>query len=62
MSIECPERFDLPFLHYAATFNRVRGKRIIEKLEKRNDTKRILILNNDAETEKFITEISLKKQ
>ena len=61
MAIGCPEKLDFSFLHYVATFNSTRGKRIIANLKKLSDTKRILILDDDVATEKFVTETSLKK-
>lgn len=54
MSVGCNERFDLEFYHYVATFNLIRRKSLLKKLEKIQDQKNILIFKNDQETEKYL--------
>lgn len=54
----CEERFDLEFYHYVATFNLVRRKKLLEKLEKLQDKKHILILKNNQEVENYFKSLT----
>ena len=58
MAEGCKERFDFEFLHYVATFNITRGKKLLKKLKKLEKTKQVFILNNDRATEKFIDSLT----
>ena len=58
MSAGCPERLDPFFLHYVATFNKKKRPKIIERLVKISDTKRVLTFRGDTEVRRFIAEIS----
>lgn len=55
MTEECRERFDLGFYHYVATFNLLRRKPILKKLEQAKNNKKIHIFKNDKETERYLT-------
>ena len=50
----CPERYDLEFLHYVATFNLTRRKFLLRKLEPLRTQKRVVILRNDREVTDFL--------
>jgi len=54
----CMERFDLNFYHYVATFNLLRRKGILDKLERVRDKKRIIIFKSDSDSVKFLGEIN----
>jgi len=53
----CKERFDLAFYHYVATYNLVRRKSLMNKMEKLKEEKRILIFKNDKEADVFLKEL-----
>jgi len=57
MSEGCGERFDWQFYHYVATYNSTRRKKILAKLDKVKDSKKVLIFNNDKETDNFLKEL-----
>lgn len=59
MSEGCPERFDLDFLHYVASFNFVKRKGILSKMQKVNKHKNCLVLQNDKEADEFLETISV---
>lgn len=50
----CPERFNLDFYHYVATFNLVRRKRLLEKLNGLSEEKKVLVFRSDEETQDFL--------
>ena len=50
----CRERFDFEFLHYVATYNLIRGKSIMKKLDSFEADKRIIVLGSDNEVNKFL--------
>jgi len=54
----CKERFDLNFYHYVATYNLVRRKSILEKLDKLKERKQILIFKSNKESDKFLRKIN----
>ena len=58
MSDGCHERFDFEFYHYVATFNLVRRKRMLKKLESLKDRKQIHILQNDQEVDDYLKNLS----
>jgi adenylate kinase family enzyme len=53
----CKERFDIEFLHYVATFNFIKRKRILEKLEALKNEKVVKIFKKDMEATKFLHSI-----
>jgi len=57
MPNNCPERLDFPFLHYVATYNIKRGKKISKKLKSLKNTKNVFIFKNDAQTASFLEKI-----
>lgn len=57
MAEGCRERFDLNFLHYVITFKRKRGRKLVEKLRKLEDSKHVFIFNNDLETSRYLKSI-----
>lgn len=54
MTDGCPERFDLQFLHYVATFNIVKRKGILERMGKVDTEKNCIILRNDTDADVFL--------
>ena len=57
MSIGCHERFDFEFYHYVATYNLVRRKKLLEKINRFKNDKEILIFNNDQESETYLQKL-----
>lgn len=53
----CKERFDFDFLHYVATYNLIRKKGLLKKLDALRGDKRIITLKNDADIQAFLSEI-----
>jgi len=53
----CTERFDLNFYHYVATYNLVRRKGTLEKLDRLKGEKQILIFKTDKESDNFLKKI-----
>lgn len=56
----CNERFDLAFLHYVATFNIIKRRRILEKLERLKSEKVVKIIKTDFDASQYLD--SLKYQ
>ncbi len=56
MPSHCPERFDLAFLHYVATFNLIRRKGILKKLEAVAHEKQVLVFTSDKQAADFLNE------
>lgn len=54
MTEGCPERFDLEFLHYVATFNWVKRKGILKQLDRVKGSKSIQVFKNDREAAAFL--------
>ncbi len=54
MPAGCRERFSFEFLHYVATYNLIRGKSILRKLNGLSEEKRIIILESDKEVDQFL--------
>ncbi len=54
MSKGCKERFDFNFYHYVATFNLLRRKSLISKLNYLSKNKKIVILKNDNQVSQFL--------
>lgn len=54
MTEGCPERLDFEFLHYVATFNLVKRKAILGKLDKVKDQKVLKVFKNDRDAEAFL--------
>ncbi|MFT6338186.1 MAG: adenylate kinase family enzyme [Saprospiraceae bacterium] len=50
----CRERFDFEFLHYVATYNLIRGKSILKKLNSFETDKRIVVLGSDNEVNRLL--------
>ena len=51
----CKERLDFAFLHYVATFNIIKRKKNLAKLESLKTSKKIIIFKNDTEADRFLT-------
>lgn len=60
MGKDCKERFNLAFIHYVATFNWVRRKKLLQKLNLIKGKKKVVIFNNDQASNDFLEQ--LKKQ
>lgn len=58
MTENCPERFDLAFFHYVATFNLRRRRALIEKIEATSGEKEVHILGSNAEVSLFLQSIT----
>lgn len=59
MAKGCPERWDLPFLHYVLTYRMTRRKRTLAKLDAYNTIDRkIHIFRNDREATNLLKNIS----
>ena len=54
MTEGCPERLDFEFLHYVGTFNLVKRKAILEKLEQVKDQKVLKVFKNDRDANAFL--------
>lgn len=57
MSENCPERFDLVFLHYIFMYNRTRRPGVLKKLAALPNDKTIHILKNDHAIAAFVQSI-----
>jgi len=55
----CRERFDLEFYHYVATYNLIRRKGLIRKLNELSKEKQVLVLRNDKETALYLESLNL---
>ena len=60
MTEGCNERFDLDFLHYVATFNLRRRKKLLQKLEVLKKKKAVHILQSDRQVRAFLKCYGLK--
>lgn len=60
MTEGCPERIDFKFLHYVATYNMLRRKSQMAKINKLSDEKIIIILKNDKEADQFLEQCKIK--
>lgn len=56
----CPERFDLEFLHYVATFNWRKRRAMMQRLNALKGEKRVEILRSDGEAARFLKQIGAK--
>lgn len=54
----CEERFDLEFYHYVATYNLIRRKNLLEKINALSVDKSVFILKNDREVELFLEKLA----
>ena len=54
MPLGCPERFDLEFYHYVATYNLTRRKKMLNRLKELPAEKAVFILRNDGEVQQFL--------
>jgi len=59
MTEGCPERLDLGFLHYVATYNLLRRKSQLSKVHMVSQEKTCIILKNDKEVEQFLASLIL---
>lgn len=50
----CKERFDLDFLHYVATYNLIRRKKLLQKLEGLPPKKKVIIFKHDRDARHFL--------
>ncbi|MEM9547249.1 MAG: DNA topology modulation protein [Bacteroidota bacterium] len=57
MPTGCKERFDLDFLHYVATYNLLRRKRLLQKLELMSTEKKVVIIKNEKDINRFVSSI-----
>ena len=57
MTIGCHERFDLEFYHYVATYNLVRRKKLLEKINRFKNDKEILVFKSDQETAAYLRKL-----
>ena len=57
----CKERFDIEFLHYVATFNIVKRRRILEKLDKVKKDKVVKIFKTDTDATEYLNGIKFLK-
>ena len=53
----CPERFDWKFLHYVATFQRRKGKKLLKILTGLPTSKQTIILHNKREVQTFLAKL-----
>lgn len=58
MTVGCNERFDLAFYHYAATYNLVKRKKLLAKLDALREDKQILIFSNDREVDRYFVALA----
>ncbi len=54
MAEGCPERLDINFLHYVATYNLLRRKSQLAKVDKVSKEKTCIILKNNREVDMFL--------
>ena len=54
MPLGCPERFDLEFYHYVATYNLTRRKKMLNRLKELPAEKAVFMLRNDGEVQQFL--------
>ena len=59
MPTGCKERFDIAFLHYVATFNAIRRKQNLAKLDRFKNNKTVIIFKNDTEADTFLNTIKI---
>ena len=59
MTEACPERYDLEFYHYVATFNLMRRKSLYEKINKHQIQQ--FVLKNDQQVARFFEELEQAK-
>ncbi len=57
MTKDCPERFDLEFMHYVAVYNITRRPGILKRLNELDDTVSVYILKTDKEINAFVDKI-----
>lgn len=57
MPIGCKERFNLSFYHYVATYNLIRRKKLLEKLDQLRKKKQVLVFKNDKEADHFLRKL-----
>ena len=55
----CNERFDLDFLHYVATYNLLRRKKLLTKLEAYKEEKNVVILRNEHDIRLFLKSLTV---
>ena len=55
----CEERFDLKFFHYVATFNHLRRKKLLNKLNQCNEEKKIFVFRNDKQANRFLENLPI---
>lgn len=54
----CEERYDLDFLHYVATYNLMRRKRVVDLLESVKETKEVIILKSNNAVKEYLGSIN----
>ena len=54
----CPERLDFDFLHYVATYNLLRRKSLLKKLDALREEKRIVVFKNDKEVKTWLSSLT----
>ena len=58
MTADCPEHFNLEFLHYILMYNSVRRPGLLKKLAQLKDDKQVFILRNDQAVAKFLEQLN----
>jgi len=54
----CEERFDLEFLHYVATYNLIRRKSLLKKINALKAKKEVQIFKSDKEADKYLQKLN----
>ena len=54
MTSGCPERFDLEFLHYVASYNIRKRKSLLSKFQQLSTSKRVFILKSEKDIQNFL--------
>lgn len=53
----CKERFDLEFLHYVATFNIIRRKKLLEMVDHVKQSKNVVIIRNAKQGKEYLNSL-----
>lgn len=54
MTYGCPERFDLNFLHYVASYNIRKRKSLLSKFQQLSTSKQVFILKSEVDIQYFL--------
>lgn len=58
MPMGCKERFDFDFIHYVATYNLLRRKKLLKKLNSFEGEKKVYRITNDKDIKTFLAGIN----